>query len=66
VTIGVPGDRLIDTSTYLSQWWADAAGHRLTGAQYDALAQRQALKGVAVGRWLLAHHYTMLASVQPL
>jgi hypothetical protein len=65
LTIRVASDKLTDTNTYMSQWWTDAAGRRLSGAQYDALAQRLAQKGTAVEHWLLTHHYSMWASVQP-
>ncbi len=65
LTIRVAANKLIDTSSYLSQWWADPSGHRLTPAGYDALAGRLAQKGITAGHWLEAHHYTLWASVQP-
>jgi hypothetical protein len=65
VTIRVPANKFIDTNFYLSQWWVDPAGHRLSGARYDALAQRLAQQGQTVEHWLVARHYVMWASVQP-
>jgi len=65
LTIAVPTNKLVDTNAYLNQWWVDPAGHRLSGVQFDALAQRLAAKGVVASHWLEAHHYVMWASVQP-
>ncbi len=65
LTVRVPANKLIDTSSYLSQWWVDPSGHRLTPVRYDALAHRLAQQGVAAEHWLEAHHFTMWASVQP-
>ena len=65
LTIAVPTNKLVDTNAYLSQWWVDPAGHRLSGVQFDALAQGLAAKGVVAEHWLEAHHYVMWASVQP-
>jgi hypothetical protein len=65
LTIRVPASRYIDTNYYVSQWWVDPAGHRLSGTRFDALSQRLAEKGVAAEHWLIGHHYVMWASVQP-
>jgi hypothetical protein len=65
LTIRVPSNKLVDTNFYVGQWWVDPAGHRVTGARFDALSQSLAQKGVAAEHWLFAHHYTMWASVQP-
>ncbi len=65
LTIRVPDNKYIDTNYYVGQWWVDPAGHRLSGARFDALGRQLADKGVAAEHWLVAHHYTMWASVQP-
>jgi hypothetical protein len=65
VKIVVPKNALVDTAFYLNQWWVGPSGHRLTGAQYDGVAQRLAQRGVEAGHWLAAHGYTLWASVQP-
>jgi hypothetical protein len=65
LTVRVPADKVIDTASYLGQWWVDPSGHRLSSAGYDALAGKLAQHGVTVERWLESHHYVLWASVQP-
>jgi hypothetical protein len=51
------------TEWSLSQWWVDPAGHRLSGAAYNALVR--SLPTGDPQAWLAAHHYVLWETFQP-